>query len=602
MAWFYRKSKRYLVFALAGLILILLNAVPSSARGYVSTSDRHSTQIETLDSLGVAPTPLHSLPAAPDLQAGYPIQPSATNRLQLRFSRIEGIINLVYGNVSLVDAQRDRNSGFRVNNYTLKKANGATQEFAGNQNVSVVTGSTTASWNYSWGQVIAQYFRVGDRLDISIDVINASATDTIERIEISPLTLRFPQRLSFATGEFVWGIEGPPVASADFGAGTLAIANTDPTQLLTVGLVSSVNQQDTAYPLFVSTGLPRYGDEYDWPRFKRPIAPGASDHFDISLRFGRPNSSGFDLAPDVYRKYAATLPFQLKWDDRRPIGRLVPASHTWELDFSTNPRGWLNDTTINIFSQSGRQLFHDRMMAYADRTISNLKAINAQGVILWDVEGEQYQDISYVGDPRLVRALAPEMHQIIDEFFRKFRDAGLRVGVTLRPQQVRSRINSTGQRSFYQEQNVDVFKVLSDKIAYARNRWGATLFYIDSNVGRSEYTLSSPSYDANVFKQLGETYPDVLLIPEWQDAHYFAYTAPYDEIDQSIYNTPSTQVRRELYSDAFQVLTLRAVNLDAATYQQVADRVRAGDILLSDAWYWHAGLDVIRSIYQYVGF
>jgi hypothetical protein len=606
MIWFCRKLKRYLVLALAGFVLILLSAVPSSARNDLvsSFSDRPSSLLEAPDFLDSA-APINSSPVDPNLYAGYPIQTSGSTGLRLQFSRSQGITNLSYGGAALLDAQRDRNSGFRVNGYTLKRANGITQNFAGNQNVSIVTGPTTVSWGYAWGQVTAQFSQSVNRLDISIDVINTSPVDTIERIELSPLTLRFPRRLAFNSQELVWGIEGPPVISANFGSGALAIANNDSSQILTVGLISSVNRQDTAYPLFVSTGLPWYAGDYLWPRFKRPIAPGASDHFNISLRFGASGSSGFDLAPDVYGDYAATFPFQLKWDDRRPIGRLVPASHTEELDFSTNPRGWLNDPTINIFSQGGRRLFHDRMMAYADQSIGNLKAINAQGVIFWDVEGEQYQDISYVADPRLVRQFAPEMHQIADEFFGKFRDAGLRVGVTLRPQQVRSRINNTGQRSFYQEENVDVFKVLSDKIAYARNRWGATLFYIDSNVGRSEYTLSSPSYDASVFKRLGEIYPDVLLIPEWQDAHYFAYTAPYDEINPA--NPPlnhigSPEVRRELYPEAFQVVTVRDDTLSAAKYREVVDRVRAGDILLTDAWYWNRALDKIRLAYQEANF
>jgi hypothetical protein len=602
MTWLYRRLKRYFIFALAGLILILLSTLPSSARESISTLGHSAAPVKTLDALDLVSSTSDSLPVDPELHAGYPIPTSDPNGLQVRFSRSQGIINLSYGGVSLLDTQRDRYSGFRVNGYKLKRANGTTQEFAGSQNVSIVIQPTSVTWAYAWGRVTANYSQVGNRLDMAIDVVNASPVDTIETIEISPLTLHVPRRLAFTSAELVWGIEAPPVVSASFGSGALAVANTDPSQILTVGLISPANQRDTAYPLFVSTGLPWYGYQYPWPRFKRPIAPGATDHFDISLRFGAANSGAFDLATDVYRDYAAIFPFQLNWDDRRPIGRLVPASHTVELDFRTNPRGWFNDPTVNIFSQDGRQKFRDRMMTYANQTINHLKAINAQGVILWDVEGEQYQEITYVGDPRLVRSFAPEMDQIINEFFRKFRDAGLRIGVTLRPQQVKARTNSSGQRSFYQEENVDVFKVLNDKIAYAKTRWGATLFYVDSNVGRSDYTLSSPVYDASVFKRLAENYPDVLLIPEWQDAHYFAYTAPYDEIDPTFYNTRSPLVRAELYPEAFQVLALRGVELNGAKYREVVERVRAGDILLTDAWYWNDGLETIRRAYRDAGF
>jgi hypothetical protein len=519
--------------------------------------------------------------------------PSSSN-LRIRYAPHQAIAGLSYNNASLIAPESSEQMGFRVASYALKRSDGTIQEFSSDANrLAVLEQPNAVTWIYSWGRVSSQYVQQGDQLNISINVINTSSSETIDRIEIWPLLLNFPTLTSSLGTGFVWGIEGPPVKVADFGEGLVAVANANPSLPLTIGYGASLNQPGYLHPVFVSTGLPWYGLDQPWPRISRPIAPGASDQFNISLRFGPSGSTDIDLASDVYRDYATTFPFQLQWSDRRPIGRLIPADHTRSGDFSTNPRGWLNNPGINILTEAGRQEFRNVMMAYADSSIANLKAINAQGVILWDVEGEEYAAITYVGDPRLTSILAPEMDSIANEFFQKFRDAGLRVGVTIRPQATRLRQDAEGA-SFYQEDAVDVFQELNDKITYANQRWGATLFYIDSNVGKS-------AYDPTVFQRLMQAHPEVLLIPEWQTPHSFAYTAPYDSVNQWYYEYPSVTARQELYPEAFQVLVLGDDPLDATQHSNLVDRVRSGDILMVDTWFWHPAQETLLDIYRDAG-
>src|SRR5207248_254797 len=64
----------------------------------------------------------------------------------------------------------------------------------------------------------------------------------------------------------------------------------------------------------------------------------------------------------------------------------------------------------------------------------------------------------------------------IDEYFEKFRQAGLRVGVCLRPQQITMVGGKPVQGA---ANNQQAAQVLKDKLAYAKKRWGCTLFYID---------------------------------------------------------------------------------------------------------------------------
>src|ERR1700678_3780023 len=125
----------------------------------------------------------------------------------------------------------------------------------------------------------------------------------------------------------------------------------------------------------------------------------------------------------------------LNWPDRRPIGSIFLADYSHRS--ASNPRGWFNAPGFDAMGDGGTERFRKALLAYADGAIAVLKGVNAQGMIVWDLEGEEFpQRTSYIGDPRLMATLAPEMAPVADEFFRRFRDAGLRVGMTVRPQQL----------------------------------------------------------------------------------------------------------------------------------------------------------------------
>src|SRR5262249_49838236 len=150
----------------------------------------------------------------------------------------------------------------------------------------------------------------------------------------------------------------------------------------------------------------------------------------------------------------------------------------------------------------------------------------------------------YVGDPRMVEHFAPEMSGVVDDFFRGFRDAGFRVGLTVRPQKLVS-LNSEAAR----QKNVwDYVSLLSSKMDYARRRWGATLFYIDSNGG--------PLWPAEAFQfyRLSKLQPGTLIIPEHQQPLYFGFSAPYDEIRQG--DTRTAAAIRALFPRCFKVLNI----------------------------------------------
>src|SRR5882757_7946662 len=76
--------------------------------------------------------------------------------------------------------------------------------------------------------------------------------------------------------------------------------------------------------------------------------------------------------------------YQLKWTDHRAIGNVMVA--VGAASSPTNPRGYLWDKTADVTNLT---TFQQRMLSFADNSIQVLKNMNAQGMITWDLEGEQ---------------------------------------------------------------------------------------------------------------------------------------------------------------------------------------------------------------------
>src|SRR5260370_11493658 len=281
------------------------------------------------------------------------------------------------------------------------------------------------------------------------------------------------------------------------------------------------------------------------------VKPGISKTFNVSLRFGSASAPVQDLSGDVLRAYAKKYPLQINWTDRRPIGAIFLASSG--INAATNPRRWILDIgKIDITTDQGKNAFRTSLLRLADNSIKVLKDTNAQGMITWDPEGQQFLESCYYGDPRLTPVLAPETEfngdrgmNAIDEYFEKFRQAGLRVGVCLRPQQI-TMVGGKPVQGPADSQHAA--QVLKDKLAYAKKRWGCTLFYIDSTVA-----VALNSLDPDVFKAVADAYPDVLLIPENESMRYFAYSAPLNSyVHHKVTSTPLGA--RMVYPKAFSVL------------------------------------------------
>jgi phage FluMu protein Com len=263
-------------------------------------------------------------------------------------------------------------------------------------------------------------------------------------------------------------------------------------------------------------------------------------------------------------------PPRVKWPDRRPVGILFLASHAHAS--ATNPRGWFNDPNLDFTGTNGAARFRQALLDYTDRSLAVLKRAGAQGVIVWDLEGEQFpHKTSFIGDPHQLPRLAPEMDAAADDFFAKLRAAGLRTGLTLRPQKI-----------FYDEAGVPDQKpvlneaeILSAKINYAKTRWGTTIYYVDSNYG-----LLRPD-EPWQFRELAASLPDCLLIPEHTGLPFWAFSAPYLALRHGGSELAARRPR-QLFPGAFCALDISDAADDWADITAAQSR---GDLLLFRAWF-----------------
>ncbi len=298
------------------------------------------------------------------------------------------------------------------------------------------------------------------------------------------------------------------------------------------------------------------------------------------------------------------------WKDRRPIGRIFVANSGALSE--KNPSGYI--AAKDVTTPEGRAEFRANLLEFADRCVANLKAGNAQGAIIWDIEGYEFPGMVYVGDPRVLPKYSPAMFEIAPEFFKKFTDAGLKVGFCLRPISIfevpKDHLIKHGRDPkqnqgymLYKEAGLPVQKPeiewfaqaqkdavkdpvleLSDRIKFAQKHWGATLFYVDTNSydknvdGVEKSTLMPPE----MFARLAALHPDTLIMPEHEAAGYYATTAPYNQpgVDSTAETPPAI---RKKYPGAFLVSALTENRSIPRFWDEYVRGIGGGDVLYFEA-------------------
>lgn len=497
-----------------------------------------------------------------------------------------GLKSLKWHNREFVFRDQDY-QGFQVRGATVQNADGSDAAFdLKSLKHSLEDASKRVTIENASLRVSSTWSTAGDKLTVDTRVENVGG-QIIRGVDIQLATLRFPAQPQ--------GFNGEPQLNPNRDAPALIEASSadakDDWQVLVENQTqarpmiwgfpnSSDKPANRIYPLIAATrGVNWLGNLLD-PYLDKPLLPGASERIKLVLHFGT-RAQIAQVRQQALADYARRFPMLLKWDDRRPIGMAVLSTSDEAHHSKTNPRGWLLDPTLDV---SNTVEFKKRMLDYARETVRHCKEADAQGVIVWDLEGQEFPHAtSYLGDPR---ALPPESEAIADEFFQILRDGGLKVGLCVRPQRP---IRSAYGSGVEQIETPNPAQTLIDKIAYAKKRWGATMFYVDSN--------GDPNvpFPAQVFEQVLAAHPDVLLIPEHQSARYYRLGAPYDELRGGVASTPDWA--RALYPRAFTVINVSEGDTKARR-EELTRAVRAGDVLMFRAWWADPFIQDVKSIYQ----
>lgn len=480
---------------------------------------------------------------------------------------------------------------FLVEQILIKKPSGETYMGSpyGSSHSDPVNNVTTKT--YPWGTVKIRYSASGNRLKLTLAVTNASDTETIQGVRFVPLTLRFPEKVKEYDGTtplLAHNVGQLAIVKVSYGSGTLAVVSEDMERPLMMGFPWADNRPaNTIFPLNVNTDrVTSFPDSL--PTINRPIPPKGADQYTLTLRFGRAKSNDEQLLGDAYKRFSEVFPASLKWSDRRPIGAIFLATNAKE-EWKGNPRGWFADAHLNVTTAQGLAEFRQRMLNMADGAISIMRDMNAQGAITWDAEGQEFASANYVCDPRQVENFAPEMAGVVDEYFARFKAAGLRTGVCVRPQDVKL---ADDKHSATQTAVSDPAALLIDKIAYARKRWGATLMYIYAN---SNDAKDPNPIDPSIIKAVAEACPDCLLIPERGTLRYYAYSAPSGELRQGMVSTPDAV--REIYPQAFSLIYTADGPLDLYRENLLA-AVKHGDTMMYRTWYPDPQNSKVKSLFH----
>ena len=475
------------------------------------------------------------------------------------------------------------------------------------------------TYNFVWGSIQVQFVQAANNLNMVVTETNSANSGVIlDGATIYPFVLHLPALpnnfYSASYPQMSFNTTGPSVLNADYGSGEVVAVAPDATKPLYSGF-DPAGTGNSYYPIISST-TPDFLATFQ-PHNDRPVQPGQSDTFTVSLRFASSGTSTAALASDAYASWARTWPPQLNWSDRRPIGTVFLASSpsgnvNQPGGYPNNPRRYFNDSNSNDFNvttPAGLAAFQARVLRQAAVNVTNLQQLGAQGAITWDIEGEQYpQNTSYVCSPDQIAQVAPEMESAItdstspyfgmkldDAYFKVMTSAGFRVGVCIRPQQFTLNSDGTAGQSYLLDTAVEA--EMAAKMHFAHDRWGATLFYVDSSVESDGAVL-----DASIFQQLAQAFPDSLIMPEESTPKHYAYTAPFlTFLNHGDLGTDPTV--HAYYPNAFSVILINDADPGtlAGRLPQLTASVKGGDVLMGLVDFWQANDPTIDSIYQAEG-
>ncbi|MFP4026489.1 MAG: LamG-like jellyroll fold domain-containing protein [Candidatus Brocadiia bacterium] len=401
---------------------------------------------------------------------------------------------------------------------------------------------------YPWGLGELEWNPGPDRLDLVLTLKNTSDR-TIADFRVRLLEFAFERTPGWLRrGVVHLTLDHPYAFKVPLETGKLFATCESFHNPVQFGFGRARGKRNPQVPLIVLGGVAALEeDSFVLPILGRPqIPPGEELQLKFVLRFAPSARPDATVLRPFYKAFHAAQKPHINWSDRRPIGKIILAGSPRHVT-PENPRGWFRAPKMKTGTPEGREKLRKKLMGLADEAVKHLQAADAQGVVIWNIEGGHIYPEYPFGDPRRLPDIAPEMDKLADDFFRRFRQAGLRTGVCIRPSVLhygeRRQRWTQGPGSYDREHEnfapplknarsheiaagrvYPLARRLSDKIEYAKQRWGCSIFYIHDNgfwskagPGRLEDWML---FNARTFQRLRELQPDVLLIPRYAERHW----------------------------------------------------------------------------------
>eukprot|EP00040_Diaphanoeca_grandis_P023508 m.128018 g.128018 ORF g.128018 m.128018 type:complete len:633 (+) comp29309_c0_seq2:121-2019(+) len=496
----------------------------------------------------------------------------------------------------------------------------------------------TATWNaktftnslqYGWGGFTVKHTRSGPlSLDFEITLSNSPTNRTDKKLlvplcDVNLLLSTKPLNTSAAHGYIegsfgpcpgCWhgcgcvpgscGVEYPQAISMDFGTASAAWVQTGNASV--TGFELSANSCPT-------------------PGYFRPLlrqAPGYHIEVDanvtiaVALRFGqgshttgKVDKGAVAIIKNTLTEYGKEHPFR-NVDLRGGAMAAVFGCDTVEgasylcnssgASVCPNPRGWnflgcqgkKNQSPCNTTTPAGIAHFEQATREYFNQSIARCLRLKCRALMLWSIEGAERADITFAGSPDMLPVLAPEMDKIADEVFRMINAAGIRAGVTLRPQIITRdpAWNSSVPPNhppwpYYQKKLVlangepdedAITANLFRKASYAIKRWNTSVFYVDST--------GSPL--VSVWTRLRTMLPRIIFIPEQSD-----YSLDFSTVTPLQDNWGGNpigvgQFIKAIWPQAYNYQLMQfSVNETRTPVSDWVPLAKQGDVFRVDGWY-----------------
>ncbi len=581
--------------------------------------------------LGLGPVAVCAAQTDPDAPSSRPELGASERGITVRWGQTDFIVDTAP--TALMAKVQDKTINPENNRWDFQFTNAAVDD----AKVQVDAEQQRVTQTYAWGQLRSTYTLEGNRLNVALQIDNRGKRP-LANFKIRLMTLNLPNKPAALAEGLINTLDRPVAVElvTPQGKAFVSYETFDPPLHLRIE-----PGNDGGYAVSIAGGvriLPK--GEVAAPPMGLPfIPPGQTLKLSFAIRFAGAQARREQVLADFYQSFRQYQSPMLNWPDRRPIGAAFLMNEVGKKPTAfgqegTNPRRWFSPQmdTVEMDSPHGRAMLRQALQNLAYNTVRSLKRMNGQGIILWNAEGG-FHETGWVGDPRMLPILSPELDDAIDDYFRIIRQAGFKTGLTIRHGQLRwnqDRANwsqgvgnhnpsanpALDEFDKYLEANPhrpwwEIYPIaqrMSAKIAYAKKRWGCEIFYIDTNMVLAGWAgqkgMKARLIETHIWRQVREDHPDVLIIPEisGRPGHpyvaYVAHMAPYGQLGYGrVREKMGPDYTHDILPDYFGMHYIS----DGEMWNSRTHRVREvarGLIFIAQGWSWSTTSEATIEFYN----